>query len=97
MNRGEKVDMMPFFHGKVEWRNSDITFEYTQEEWEELQHIMEDPVYFVEKYCTFLTDKGRKTVKLRPYQKDVIHMICDEVYDEKLEILKPKNRRVLLL
>ena len=54
-----KGDMMPFFHGKTEWRNADITFEYTAEEWQELQKCAEEPLYFVEKYCTFLTDSGR--------------------------------------
>ena len=63
----EKADMIPFFHGKTEWRNSDIAFEYTKDEWEELQKCALDPVYFVENYCTFLTDKGRRTVTLRPY------------------------------
>ena len=42
-----KGDMMPFFHGKTEWRNADITFEYTAEEWQELQKCAEEPLYFV--------------------------------------------------
>ena len=67
LENGEKADMIPFFHGKTEWRNSDIAFEYTIDEWEELQKCALDPVYFVENYCTFLTDKGRRTVTLRPY------------------------------
>ena len=67
LENGEKADMIPFFHGKTEWRNSDIAFEYTKDEWEELQKCALDPVYFVENYCTFLTDYGRRTVTLRPY------------------------------
>ena len=92
-----KADMMPFFHGKTAWRNSDIAFEYTQEEWEILQRCAEDPIYFIENYCTFLTDYGRKTVNLRPYQKDVIHLMCDEHYSEEYELMLPDNRRVVLL
>ena len=92
-----KVDMMPFFHGKPEWRNSDIMFDYTEEEWEILNRCTEDPVYFVENYCTFLTDYGRKTVTLRPYQKDVIHLMCDEYYSEEYDLMLPEHRKVLLL
>ena len=92
-----KGDMMPFFHGKTEWRNADITFEYTAEEWQELQKCAEEPLYFVEKYCTFLTDSGRRTVQLRDYQQETIHLICDEVYDEKIDMFRPKNPKVVMM
>ena len=92
-----KADMMPFFHGKIEWRNSDIVFENTPEEWEILQRCAEDPIFFIENYCTFLTDYGRKTVKLREYQKDVIHLMCDEHYDDEYQLMLPDHRRVCLL
>lgn len=92
-----KGDMMPFFHGKTEWRNADITFEYTAEEWQELQKCAEEPLYFVEKYCTFLTDSGRRTVQLREYQQETIHLICDEVYDEKIDMFRPKNPKVVMM
>ena len=91
------ADMMPFFHGQIVYKNSGITFEYTEKEWEELEKCSEDPEYFIETYCTFLTDYGRKTVTLRPYQKDVIHLMCDEHYDEKLDLFVANNRRVCLL
>lgn len=97
IDSGAKADMMPFFHGQTVWRNADIAFEYTQEEWQELQKCSEDCEYFIEKYCTFLTDYGRKTVKLRDYQRDVIHMMADEHYDEKLDLFISNNRRVILL
>lgn len=59
--------MMPFFHGNPQWRNADIAFEYTEDEWDIIQRCSEDPIYFIENYCTFLTDYGRKTVNLRQY------------------------------
>jgi hypothetical protein len=30
------VDMNPFFHGDINLRNADLTYEYTPHEWEEL-------------------------------------------------------------
>lgn len=90
-------DMMPFFHGKTEWRNADITFEYTADEWNELTKCADDALYFISNYCTFLTDKGRRTVKLRDYQEDTIHLICDEVYDENIDLFKPKNSKVIMM
>ena len=97
LENGEKADMIPFFHGKTEWRNSDIAFEYTKDEWEELQKCALDPVYFVENYCTFLTDTGRRTVTLRPYQKEIIHLQCDQYYDEELDIIRPVNQKIIAL
>lgn len=97
IKKGKKADMNPFFHGKIEWRNADIVFEYTAKEYEEIQKCTDDPLYFIETYCAFLTDYGRKTVQLRDYQKNAVHLICDEVYDEKLDIVIPKNRRVIFL
>lgn len=94
---GKKADMTPFFHGQTVWRNADIIFEYTKEEWEEIQKCTIDPIYFIETYCAFLTDYGRKPVKLRDYQKDVIHLVTDEEYIESADLAVPKNRRVILL
>ena len=60
------VDMRPFFHGDITLRNADLTFEYTEEEWAEKERC-EDALYFIEHYCKFKTDTGRKIVKLRQY------------------------------
>jgi hypothetical protein len=58
--------MRPFFHGDITLRNADLTFEYTEEEWAEKERC-EDALYFIEHYCKFKTDTGRKIVKLRQY------------------------------
>ncbi len=75
-----------------------MTYKYTEEEWEELQRIYcdNDPVRTVEKYVVFMTDKGRRTVKLRKYQKELLHLLGDEVYDENLEIWKPLNKNIII-
>ena len=97
LSSGVKLDMIPFFHGKHEWKQAGIGFEYTKEEWDEIEKCVENPIYFVEKYCTFLTDFGRKTIKLRDYQKDVLHLLGDEVYNKELNLFINKNRKVILL
>jgi len=89
--------MMPFFHGKIQYRNAGLSFEYTKEEWDNLRRATMEPIWFIEEFVTFLTDKGRRTVQLRPYQKDVLHMITDEVWDPEIELFKPKNPRVILM
>lgn len=97
IENGTAPDMIPFFHGKIEWRNADLAFEYTKEEWDEMQKCQDDPFYFIETYCKFLTDRGRVTVKLRDYQKDVIEMYTDSYYNEEYEMFLPKSRLNILL
>lgn len=90
------VDMRPFFHGDITLRNADLTFEYTEEEWAEKERC-EDALYFIEHYCKFKTDTGRKIVKLRQYQKELCHILGDEHWDEELGMLVPDNRHVILM
>lgn len=37
-----------------------------------------------------MTDNGRTLVKLRDYQRDYIHLVADEVYNEDLNEFVPK-------
>ena len=83
ISNGGAPDMTPFWHGQTQYRDSGIIFEYTDEELDEIEKCANDPIYFVEKYCTFVNDAGRTTVKLRDYQKRTLHLYGDEVYDEK--------------
>jgi len=63
----------PFFSNDIQLRRSGITFEYTQDEMEELRRCAEDVVYFTQKYVYVLTDEGRvKMEQLRPYQKEIL-------------------------
>jgi len=71
---GMDVDMRCFHEGDVELRAGKILYKLTKEEIEEFQKCSEDIVYFVEKYCRFLTDAGRVTVPLRKFQKAIFLM-----------------------
>ena len=95
--KGYQIDMSPFFQGNVMYRDAGVSFKYTQEELEEILKCSEDCLYFVEKYCKFLNDKGRTLVNLRDYQKDILKLYSDEVWDEEIGDAIPKNRYVILL
>lgn len=97
MNHGGSPDMDPFWHGQQQYRDAGIIFEYTDWELNELEKCANDPIYFIETYCTFKNDKGRTTVKLRDYQKETIHLYGDEVWDPVSETAIPKNRRIILM
>lgn len=97
IKKGKKPDLDPFFHGKKEYRDCGITFERTPEEDEEYRKCAMDCIYFVETYVKFKNDKGYTNVKLRDYQKDVLHLMSDEVWDEELQDVKLLHSRVLLL
>lgn len=94
---GGEPDMNPFFHGQTDYRDAGIAFEYTEWEKMELIKCANDAVYFVENYCQFLNNKGRTTVKLRDYQKRLLNILTDEVYNEELDIVMPKNRRIVVM
>ena len=85
------------FHGQLEWKNGNIRFEYTPEEWAELDKCLDDPEYFIESYCNFMTDYGRVKVKLRKYQRELIHLMGDEHYDAQYDLMVPDNRNVLIM
>ena len=93
----DKADLSFAFHGMLEWKNGNIRFEYTEEEWQELDRCLDDPEYFIETYCNFMTDYGRIKVKLRKYQRELIHLMGDEHYDEKYDLMVPDNRNVLIM
>ena len=94
---GGVPDMDPFFHGQTQYRDQGIAFEYTDHELLELQRCSEDSIYFVENYCKFLNDKGRTLIKLRDYQKRLIGLMSDEIYDEVSDTIIPKNRRIVVM
>lgn len=94
-SKGYDIDYEPFFDKDVDLRASNIPFMMTQEELEEYQRCYDEPEYFISTYCKFMTDKGLSTVDLRDYQKKVIDIVTDEMWDEELGECIPKNRSVI--
>jgi hypothetical protein len=94
---GIQVDLSAFFERDIELKNSNVLFKLTPDEVEEFNKCSQDIIYFVEKYCRFLTDKGRRTVKLTNYQKKLLKSLTDEIYIESLDEYGPLNRNVALM
>ena len=96
-NQGYDIDFDPFFNRDTELRASNIPFKMTDEEMEEYQKCYDDPEYFINKHCKFMTDKGLSTVELREYQKKVIDIVTAESYDSEIDDVIPSNRNIVWL
>jgi hypothetical protein len=91
------VSLEAFHQGDIELKAANLLYQLTQEEVDEFHKCSEDIVYFVEKYCRFLTDKGRIIIKLRPYQKVILKALSEETYIKFIDELGPKNRNVIVM
>jgi len=96
-NDGYDIDYSPFFWNDIELRAENVSYDYTNEEVEEFDKCLNDPVYFIEKYCKFMTDFGYRPVKLRTFQKKLIRIICSQKSGtlNNQEILLPEHRNII--
>lgn len=94
---GDRIDMGCFHDRKINLKAGHITFQLTHEELEEYTKCSGDVVYFVKKYCKFLTDKGLSTVDLRDFQEDILSSLGEEEWLEHLEEFGPKVRDYILM
>ena len=93
IKKGKKPDLTPFYHGKKDLRDCNITFERTEEEDIEYKKCAMDCLYFVKNYVKFRNDKGFTLVKLRDYQEDVLHMFWYVISDGEFQDVRMKIRR----
>lgn len=96
-NGVENVDLTPFFHGRLEYRNPNLIYKITNWELEELRHCQEDIIYYAETYGVFKTDKGYIHVKLRDYQRELLSVLSKEEYDEEKQMFIPTQKDAILL
>lgn len=96
MRMGQDFDNSAFYSNDPDLKAEKLNFELSPEEFAEYVKCSQDCMYFVEKYCNFLTDKGRRAVQLRDYQKKILKILTKEVYDESVEDWCPENRNVAL-
>jgi hypothetical protein len=94
---GADVNMDCFHQRDPELKASNVLFQLTEEEEGEFIKCSQDINYFVEKYCQFLTDYGRKTVELRDFQRDILNTIGEEVWIDILDDFGPKVRNYILM
>lgn len=93
--QGYDIDYDPFYMRDLNLRAPGVTFRLTQEEDDEYQRCYDNPVYYVENYCKFMTDNGLDTVELRDFQKNVITTVTEETYIPENDDFGPKNRNVI--
>lgn len=92
---GYDIDYDPFYMRDLDLRAAGITFKMTEEEMEIYQKCYDDPLYYVENYCKFMTDKGLATVELRDFQKNVVDTVTQETYIPENDDFGPKNRNII--
>lgn len=81
IDEGVKPKTTPFYEGNPNLRKGNIVFEYTREEIQEIKRCAKDIVYFANKHCTVMTDYGLKTIKLRPYQEEMLRQFQAERFN----------------
>lgn len=99
LRMGLPADLSCFYRGDIELKAADILYQLTQEETDEFHKCSSDIVYFVEKYCRFLTDIGRTVVHLRDYQKKILRALAKETIKNILGVdeLVPVIRNLIMM
>jgi len=94
-NEGYEIDFSPFFQRDLDLRAPGVVFNMTEDEYNEYTKCCEDPLYFITNYCKFKTDDGDVLVTLREFQKKIINLATEEVYNEELDRVVPKRRNII--
>jgi hypothetical protein len=97
LRMGIQTDLSCFHYGDIELKADNILYQLTPEEIDEFHECSRDIIYFVERYCRFLTDAGRRTVKLRDYQKRILRALASEEFSENLQELIPLIRNLIMM
>ena len=97
LRMGMQTDLSCFHMSDIELKAGNILYQLTVAEIDEFHKCSQDIIYFVEKYCRFLTDSGRKTVKLRTFQTEILEVLSKEEYSEKIEEMIPTIRNLIMM
>ena len=91
------TDLSCFHERDTELKGYKILFKMSPAEYTEFGKCSADINYFVEKYCRFMTDKGRDTVKLRKYQVEILNTLAEDHYIPDLDDMGPVVRNFILM
>lgn len=96
---GLPAELSCFHNSDIELKAANLLYQLTAEEVDEFDKCSNDIVYFVEKYCRFLTDTGRHIVKLRDYQKEILRSLSKETTKHILgkEEIVPVVRNMIMM
>jgi len=97
LRQGADVDLGCFHERNPELKAANILFQLSHEEEDEFIKCSSDVEYFVEKYCRFLTDKGRTTVDLRTFQKEILSTLGEEYWLDEIDDVAPEVRNFILM
>lgn len=78
---GYKPKSTPFYEGNPNLKKGNIVFNYTAAELREIKRCATDIVYFANTHCTVMTDHGLQTIKLRPYQEEMLRQFQKERFN----------------
>lgn len=81
LEEGYKPKATPFYEGNPNLRKGNVVFNYTPHEIKEIKKCATDIVYFANTYCTVMTDHGLQTIKLRPYQEEMLRQFQRERFN----------------
>jgi hypothetical protein len=81
LEEGYKPKSTPFYEGNTNLKKGNIVFDYNPHELKEIKKCATDIVYFANTYCTVMTDHGLKTIKLRPYQEEMLRQFQKERFN----------------
>lgn len=81
LDEGYKPKSTPFYEGNPNLKKGNIVFNYTSHELREIKKCATDIVYFANTHCTVMTDHGLKTIKLRPYQEEMLRQFQKERFN----------------
>lgn len=69
------------YNNNVKLKDAGAVMELTMEQLAEMERIMEDPIYFIERYCYIVSvDHGYVPLKLYPYQREMVKLVDDNRY-----------------
>jgi len=97
LRMGLQTNLSCFHQSDIELKAANILYKLTSAEMQEFQKCSQDIIYFVERYCRFVTDTGRRTVKLRDYQINILRSLAKEEWNEKINDLVPSIRNLIMM
>lgn len=70
---------LPRYMNNAKLKAAEVQQPLTLEQFEEMQRIIEDPIYFIENYCMIVSiDHGYVPFKMYKYQRELIKLIDSE-------------------
>ncbi len=77
----------PFKENDILLKRANLPFEYSKEEWQEMQRCKSDPMYFAQKFAFIRTPKGDMAVEEAGGLRDFQEQLVKNMHNNKFNIL----------